>query len=230
MKTSETTNLYTHHEGVFFFYSWNVSDSSVLGLWSYFDLRYRSTFCVELYHLMDSTYTVWQLVQCDISLYIFTIHYNVIWKSYISFYVICLPSYRPYNLLEQKNTLELLCMLCNLCFVSVKKVEKRVSWLLVSVEMAPSEIVVEDNSLVWHSKKIWFPGHDNLRSRATPAPPPYSLTPIPPCTPRHQHHHHHHQYQHTDTSMQANTKRTHAQTHIHAHLLARSAAEKRDAI
>lgn len=37
-------------------------------------------------------------------------------------------------------------MLCNLCSVSVKKVEKRVSRLLVSVEMAPSEIVVEDNS------------------------------------------------------------------------------------
>lgn len=52
--------------------------------------------------------------------------------------------YRPYNLLEKKKTLELLCMLCNLCFVSVKKVEKRVSRLLVSVEMAPSEIVVED--------------------------------------------------------------------------------------
>lgn len=85
------------------FYSWNVSDTSVHGLWSYFDLRYRSTFCVELYHLMDSTYTVWQLVQCDISLYIFTIHYNVLSKSYISFYVICLPSYRPYNLIEKKD-------------------------------------------------------------------------------------------------------------------------------
>lgn len=145
------------------------------------DLRYRSTFCVELYHLMDSTYTVWQLVQCDKSLYIFTIHYDVIWKIYISFYVICLPSYRPYNLLgREKKTLELLCMLCNLCFVSVKKVEKWVSWLLVSVEMAPSEIVLEDNSLVWRCKKIWFPGHDNLRSRATPPPPtPSSLAPIP---------------------------------------------------
>lgn len=68
------------------------------------------------------------------------------------FYVICLPSYRPYNLLEKK-TLDLFCMLCNLCFVSVKKVEKRVSRLLVSVEMAPSEIVVKDNFLVLHSKK-----------------------------------------------------------------------------
>lgn len=65
-------------------------------------------------------------------------------------------------------------MLYNLCFVSVKKVEKWVSWLLVSVEMAPSEIVLEDNSLAWHSKKIWFPGHDNLRSRATPTPIPAS--------------------------------------------------------
>lgn len=86
-------------------------------------------------------------------------------------------------------------MLCNLCFVSVKKVEKWVSWLLVSVEMAPSEIVLEDNSLAWHSKKIWFPGHDNLRSRATP-------TPIPDSPPSTQHYH---QYQHTDTSMTANT-------------------------
>lgn len=57
----------------------------------------------------------------------------------------------------KKKTIELLCMLCNLCFVSVKKVEKRVSWLLVSIEMAPSEIVVEDNSLVWHSKEIMVP-------------------------------------------------------------------------
>lgn len=48
-------------------------------------------------------------------------------------------------------------MLCNLCFVSVKKVEKRVSWLLVSIEMAPSEIVVEDKSLVWHSEEIMVP-------------------------------------------------------------------------
>lgn len=151
----EATHLHTSWRCILF-YSWNVRDTSVLCLWSYFDLRYRHTFCVELYHLMDSTYTVWQLVQCDISLYIFTIHYNVIWKSYISFYVICLPSYRPYNLLEKK-TLELLCMLCNLCFVSVKKVEKRVSWLLVSIEMAPSEIVVEDKSLVWHSKEIMVP-------------------------------------------------------------------------
>lgn len=151
MYWGETTEVYS------FFYGWNVSDTSVHGLWSYFDLRYRSTFCVELYHLMDSTYTVWQLVQCDISLYFFTIHYNVIWKSYISFYVICLPSYRPYNLLEKKKTLELLCMLCNLCFVSVKKVEKWVSWLLVSVEMAPSEIVLEDKSMVWHSKNDMVP-------------------------------------------------------------------------
>lgn len=56
-----------------------------------------------------------------------------------------------------KKTLELLCMLCNLCFVSVKEVEKRSSWLLVSVEMAPSEIVVEDDSLFLHSKKILVP-------------------------------------------------------------------------
>lgn len=59
--------------------------------------------------------------------------------------------------MEKKKTLELLCMLCNLCFVSVKKVEKRVSWLLVSIEMAPSEIVVEDKSLVWHSNEIMVP-------------------------------------------------------------------------
>lgn len=149
------------------------------------------------------TYITWwtvhiqydNFVQCDISLYIFTIHYNVIWKSYISFYVICLPSYRPYNLLEKKKTLDLLCMLCNLCFVSVKKVEKWVSWLLVSVEMAPSEIVLEDNSQVWHSKKIWFPGHDNLRSHATPTPTPSTLH-----SPAPRHH------QHTDTSTQAHTQ------------------------
>lgn len=98
-------------------------------------------------------------------------------------------------------------MLCNLCSVSVKKVEKWVSWLLVSVEMAPSEIVLEDNSLVWHSKKIWFPGHDNLRSRATPSPPiPYSSSqPPPPHTPP---------YSTlppvpTYTSMQANTQHWH---------------------
>lgn len=132
-----------------------------------------------------STYTVWQLVQCDITWYIFTIHYNVSWKSSILFYVICLPSYRPYNLLEKK-TLELFCMLCNLCFVSVKKVEKRVSWLLVSVEMAPSEIVVEDNFLVLHNnnkknQKNWFPGHGNLRSHATAPSPP--LVPYAPLFP-----------------------------------------------
>lgn len=177
------------------------------------------------YHQMDSTYTVWQLVQCDISLYIFTIHYNVIWKSYILFYVICLPSYRPYNLLEKKDLRKLLCMLCNLCSVSVKKVEKWVSWLLVSVEMAPSEIVLEDNSLVWHSKKIWFPGHDNLRSRATPTPPP----PTPPPNP---HHHTHTSLFNTTTSTNIHKHAgTHTTlTHNHTHLLARSAAEKRDAI
>lgn len=92
------------------FYSWNVSETSVHGLWSYFDLRYRSTSCVEFYHPMDSTYTVWQLVQCDTSLYILTIHYSVIWKSSISFYVICLPSYRPYNI--QKN-----CFICCVIYV-----------------------------------------------------------------------------------------------------------------
>lgn len=191
----ETTNLHTSWRCILF-YSWNVSETSVHGLWSYFDLRYRSTSCVELYHLMDSTYTVWQLVQCDTSLYILTIHCNVIWKSYISFNVICLPSYRPYNLLEKK-TLELLCMLCNLCYVSVKKVEKWVSWLLVSVEMAPSEIVLEDNFFVWHSKNIWFPGHDNLRSRAKPNPSPFLRSPPSQL--------HHHQYQHSDTSMQTHT-------------------------
>lgn len=156
---------------------------------------------------MDRAYTVWQLVQCDISLYIFTIHYNVIWKTYISFYVICLPSYRPYNLLEKK-TLDLLCMLCNLCFVSVKKVEKWVSWLLVSEEMTPSEIVLEDNFLVWHSKKKWFPGQDNLRSRATPTPnPPPHMSPLL-----------YRQYKPTDTSMQA--KHTHR--HMHRHIIIRT--------
>lgn len=98
---------------------------STLGMW----VRHLSMlrdhasevpFVFGLYHLMDRTNTVWQLVQCDISLYIFTIHYGVTWKSYILFCVICLPSYRPYNLLEQRS-LELLCMSCNLCFVSVKK-------------------------------------------------------------------------------------------------------------
>lgn len=105
---------------------------------------------------------------------------------------------------KKKDLRKFLCMLCNLCSVSVKKVEKWVSWLLVSVEMAPSEIVLEDNSLVWHSKKIWFPGHDNLRSRATPTlpipplllllppPPPHTHTPpfstLPPVpTYRHKH-------------------------------------------
>lgn len=141
---------------------------------------------------MDKTYTVWQLVQCDITLYIFTIHYNVSWKSSILFYVICLPSYRPYNQLEEKKTLQLFCMLCKLCFVSVKKVEKRVSWLLVSVEMAPSEIVVEDNVLVLCSKSLKkrrrkdrFPGHGNLRSRATTPPlpsPPRPRSPPPTHT------------------------------------------------
>lgn len=139
--------------------------------------------------------------------YISSLFTTVIWKSYISFYVICLPSYRPYNLLEKK-TLELLCMLCNLCFVSVKKVEKWVSWLLVSVEMAPSEIVLEDNSLVWHSKKIWFPGHDNLRSRATPTNPsplhplPYSTPQPPPPPPPPTYRYKHagkHTHTHTDT-------------------------------
>lgn len=141
---------------------------------------------------MDKTYTVWQLVQCDITLYIFTIHYNVSWKSSILFYVICLPSYRPYNQLEEKKTLQLFCMLCKLCFVSVKKVEKRVSWLLVSVEMAPSEIVVEDNVLVLCSKSLKkrrrkdrFPGHGNLRSRATT--PPLPSPPCPAPVPHHQH-------------------------------------------
>lgn len=98
-------------------------------------------------------------------------------------------------------------MLCNLCSVSVKKVEKWVSWLLVSVEMAPSEIVLEDNSLVWHSKKIWFPGHDNLRSRATPTPPSPTLPPTP-----HQHTHlpiqHYHQYQHTQACRQTHNTDT----------------------
>lgn len=55
---------------------------------------------------------------------------------------------------RKKKTLQLFCMLCKLCFVSVKKVEKRVSWLLVSVEMAPSEILVEDNVLVLCSKSL----------------------------------------------------------------------------
>lgn len=83
-----------------------------------------------------------------------TIHYSVISKSYILFYVICLPSYRPYNLLEKKKKRPYSCFVCcNLCFVSVKEVEKWVSWLLVSVEMAPGEIVLEDSSIGWHSKK-----------------------------------------------------------------------------
>lgn len=113
-----------------------------------------------------------------------------------------------------KKDLELLCMLCNLCFVSVKKVEKWVSWLLVSVDMAPSEIFMEDNPLVWHSKKIWFPGHDNLRSHATSTlpPPPFATTNIQIQACRHI----------------QNTTSIHA--HNHAHLLARSAAERRDAI
>ncbi|CAJ1058248.1 hypothetical protein JOB18_013543 [Xyrichtys novacula] len=101
-------------------------------------------------------------------------------------------------------------MLCNLCFVSVKKVEKRVSWLLVSVEMAPSEIVLDDNSLVWHSKKKWFPGQDNLRSRAAPTP-----NPSPPSVPLLFNY----QYQPTDTSMQANT---HKHKHTHRRMIIRT--------
>lgn len=71
-------------------------------------------------------------------------------------------------------------MLCKLCFVSVKKVEKRVNWLLVSVEEAPSETLVDENVLVLCSKskenpinlKDQFPGHGNLRSHATSPPRP----------------------------------------------------------
>lgn len=145
-----------------------------------------------------------------------------------------MPSYRPYNLFGKKDLIELLCMLCNLCSVSVKKVEKRVSWLLVSVEMAPSEIVVEDNSLVWRSKnkkKNRCGSQAMITSGPVLRPPPTPQLPHPhphsPFTPRR------HQYRHTDASMQANTHahtQTHAETHNHTHLLARSAAEKRDAI
>ena len=174
-------------------------------------------FVLNYYHPADSTYTVWQLVRCDISLYIFTIHYNVIWKSYISFYVICLPSYRPYNLLEKKDLRNLLCMLCNLCFVSVKKVEKRVSWLLVSVEMAPSEIVFfyflwkitpSSGTAKRYGSQAMITSGPVLRP---PAHPHRHAPPTPP-TPRHR------QYQHSDTSMQAPTHtHTHPHTHTHTH-------------
>lgn len=73
--------------------------------------------------------------------------------------VIChLPSYRPHNLGENKKPLEMLCILCHLRFVSVRKVEKWLSCLLMSVDMAPSEIIVEDNFLVLHNiKRILVP-------------------------------------------------------------------------
>lgn len=57
--------------------------------------------------------------------------------------ITCWRKNRPYNCF----------VCCNLCFVSVKEVEKWVSWLLVSVEMAPSEIVLEDSSPGWYGKK-----------------------------------------------------------------------------
>lgn len=56
---------------------------------------------------------------------------------------------------KKKTFLELLCMLCNLCFVSVKgkRWETGESAAGVCREMAPGEIVLEDYSLVWHCKK-----------------------------------------------------------------------------
>lgn len=115
---------YMHREDVFFFsHTWNVSETSVHGLWPRFDLRHRSTFCVELYHQMDSTYTVWQFVQCDISFYIY--HYSLqrdMKELYCSMSFVCLliglitcwRKNRPYSCF----------VCCNLCFVSVKEVEK----------------------------------------------------------------------------------------------------------
>lgn len=158
---------------------------------------------LNYYHLMDSTY----MTTCAMWYIIIYLHYSLprdikefIYRS-MSF-VCLLIGLITYWRRKKKTFLELLCMLCNLCFVSVKgkRWETGESAAGVCREMAPGEIVLEDYSLVWHckKKKIWFPGHDNLRSCATPPPPP----PIS-----------HHQH-----------------THNHAHLLARSAAEKRDAI
>lgn len=142
---------------------------------------------------------------CNVKYHYITSLFTTVWYERVLYCSMSFVSLLIGLITYWKKTLDLLCMLCNLCFVSVKKkVEKWVSWLLVSVEMAPSEIVVEDDSLVWHSKKTWFPSQDNLRSRATPTSTPLLPPPIPLSSC-------HHQYQHTNISMQASL---HKQTHI----------------
>lgn len=83
-------------------------------------------------------------------------------------------------------------MLRHLCFVLVKKAEK-MGVLAAGVCRDGSQWDCFGSlfSFAWQSKKIWFPGHDNLRSHARP-PPPLSQSLL---------------IQHIDTSMQANTHR-----------------------